>query len=139
MQKPVKTQRIMELRPYTSIKAKTLLNMSGIPCYLVNKRRENAFDINGSPRYLNIVTDFHEYVIFSLCLQAWTMYSSEMVIEYSLPRISPISSYIITHKALILSLFWKRRSSYFPAKKNPHVVGKTDINTAIVETWKFWI
>jgi len=39
-----------------------------------------------------------------------------MVIEYSLPRISFISSYIITNKALILSLFCKRRSSYFPQK-----------------------
>jgi len=40
-----------------------------------------------------------------------------MVIEYSLPHISLISSYIITNKTLILSLFCKRRSSYFPAKK----------------------
>jgi len=38
-----------------------------------------------------------------------------MVIEYSLPHISVISSYIIANKTLILSLFCKRRSSYFPA------------------------
>jgi len=36
-----------------------------------------------------------------------------MVIEYSFPRISFISSYIITNKTLILYLFCKRRSSYF--------------------------
>ena len=40
-----------------------------------------------------------------------------MVIEYSIPRISLISSYIIATKTLILSLICKRRSSYFPAKK----------------------
>jgi len=39
-----------------------------------------------------------------------------MTIEYSLPRISLISSYIITNKTLILSLFCQRRSSYFPTK-----------------------
>ena len=39
-----------------------------------------------------------------------------MVIEYSLPRISVISSYIIANKALILSMFCKWRPSYFPAK-----------------------
>jgi len=36
-----------------------------------------------------------------------------MVIEYSFPRFSFISSYIITNKTLILSFFCKRRSSYF--------------------------
>jgi len=41
-----------------------------------------------------------------------------MVIEYSLPHISIISSYIIANKTLILSLFCRRRSSYFPTK-NP--------------------
>ena len=67
-----------------------------------------------------------------------TIYSSKMVIQYSLPRISLISSYIITNKALILSIFWKQRSSYFPAKKIPHKVRKTEINTAIVShTCKF--
>ena len=66
------------------------------------------------------------------------IYSSKMVIQYSLPRISLISSYIITNKALILSIFWKQRSSYFPAKKIPHKVRKTEINTAIVShTCKF--
>ena len=36
------------------------------------------------------------------------------------------------------SLFCKRRLSYFPVKT--HVVGKIEINTAIVsQTWKFWI
>jgi len=40
-----------------------------------------------------------------------------MVIEYSLPRISVISSYIIANNTLIPSSFCKRRSSYFPAKK----------------------
>ena len=39
-----------------------------------------------------------------------------MVIEYSLPHISFISSYIITNKTLILSIFCKRRSSYVSAK-----------------------
>jgi len=40
-----------------------------------------------------------------------------MVNEYSLPtRISVISSYIIANKTLILSIFCKRRSSYFPAE-----------------------
>ena len=53
-----------------------------------------------------------------------------MVIEYHLPRISFISGYIITNKTLILYLFCKRRSSYFP--KKTHVVGKIEINTAIV-------
>jgi len=33
-----------------------------------------------------------------------------MVIEYSLPSISVISSYITANKTLILSLFCKRRS-----------------------------
>jgi len=37
MPKSVKNQRIMVVRPYTSIKANILLNMSEIPCYLVNK------------------------------------------------------------------------------------------------------
>jgi len=45
------------------------------------------------------------------------MYSSKMVIAYSLPRISVISSHIIAYKTVILSLFCKRGSSYFPAKK----------------------
>jgi len=57
----------MVVRPYTSIKANILLNMSEIPCYLVNNFEKKAIDINGSPRYLNIVSDFNEYVIFSLC------------------------------------------------------------------------
>ena len=40
-----------------------------------------------------------------------------MVIEYSLPRISVISSHIIVNnKILIISIFCKQRSSYFPAK-----------------------
>jgi len=59
------------------------------------------------------------------------MYSSKLVIEYFFPRISFISSYIITNKTLILSLFCKRRSSYF-FRKNAHVVGKSEINTVIV-------
>jgi len=37
-----------------------------------------------------------------------------MVIEYSLPRISIISSYINTNKTLIIFLFCKLWSSYFP-------------------------
>ena len=45
-----------------------------------------------------------------------------MVIEYSLTRISVISSYIISNKTLILYIFCKWRSSYVPAKK--HVVNK---------------
>jgi len=40
-----------------------------------------------------------------------------MLIEHSFQRISLISSYIITNKTLILSLFCKRRLSYFSAKK----------------------
>ena len=42
-----------------------------------------------------------------------------MVIEYSYARISLISSYIITNKTLIFSLFYKRQSesSYFSAQK----------------------
>ena len=42
--------------------------------------------------------------------------SYKTVIEYPLPCASFISSYIITNKTLILSLFCKRRSSYFFAK-----------------------
>jgi len=56
-----------------------------------------------------------------------------MVIEYSLPRISFISSYIIANKTLILYLCCKRRSW-------SHMVKKKEINTAIVyQTWKSWI
>ena len=55
-----------------------------------------------------------------------------MVIEYSLQRILLISSYIIANKTLILSLFCKRRSSYFPAKKSVRGVEKAEINTVIV-------
>jgi len=55
-----------------------------------------------------------------------------MVIEYSLPaRILVISSYIIANKTVILSLFCKRRLSYFPAKKT-HVVETNEINNASV-------
>ena len=57
-----------------------------------------------------------------------------MAIEYSLPRIAIISSYINTNKTLILLYFKNRRSgsSHFHAK----MVGK--INNAIVsQTCKF--
>jgi len=40
-----------------------------------------------------------------------------MVIEFFYAHISRISSYIVTNKTLILALFYKRRSSYFSAKK----------------------
>jgi len=40
-----------------------------------------------------------------------------MVIEYSLPRISIIFSYINTNKTLIIFLVCKRRSSYFPPQQ----------------------
>jgi len=64
-----------------------------------------------------------------------------MVIEYSLPRISIISSYINTNKTLIIFLFCKLRPSYFPPqKKTTCVVREIKINTAIAfQTWKFWI
>jgi len=55
-----------------------------------------------------------------------------MVNEYSLPRISVISSYNIASKTLIISIFCKRRSSYI-SKDN-------EINTAIVsQTLEYWI
>jgi len=40
-----------------------------------------------------------------------------MFIEYSLPRISFISSYIIKNKTLICCLFCKWWYSYFPQKR----------------------
>jgi len=49
-----------------------------------------------------------------------------MVIEHSLPRISFISSYIITNKTLILTAI----VIFF--RKNAHVVGKIEMNTALV-------
>ena len=55
-----------------------------------------------------------------------------MIIEHSLPRILGISSHIIANKTLILSLFCKRRSSYFPAKKTSTWSKENEINTAIV-------
>jgi len=59
IKKPVKT-RIMEVRPYTSIKANILLNISEIHCYLINKlEKKTAFNTNGIPGHLNIVSDFH--------------------------------------------------------------------------------
>jgi len=66
------------------------------------------------------------------------MYSPKMGIEYSLPRISVISSYIIANKTVILSLFCKRLSSYFPAKKRTWS-NKNEINAIVSQTWKFWI
>ena len=45
------------------------------------------------------------------------MYSSKMTVEYSLPYISLTFTYVITNKTLILSIFRKWRSPYFPAKK----------------------
>jgi len=43
-----------------------------------------------------------------------------MVIEYSLPSISLIYIYVIRNETFLIScIFCKRRSSYFPAKKNP--------------------
>ena len=42
----------MIVRPYKSIKANILLNISEIP------RKQTAFATNGSPRHLNIVLDF---------------------------------------------------------------------------------
>jgi len=41
-QKNATTQRVMEVRPYTSIKANIVLNIPEIPCYLVNKLRKNS-------------------------------------------------------------------------------------------------
>ena len=59
-QNPVKTQRNMEVCSYTRIKANILLNISQISCYLVNKLwKKTAFDTNGSPRHLHIVSYFH--------------------------------------------------------------------------------
>ena len=52
-----------------------------------------------------------------------------MVIEYYLPRISIISSYINTHKTLTIFLFCKRRSSYFPPQKKSPVVGEINEKT----------
>ena len=100
----------MEMRPYTSIKANILLNVSEISCYLKKK----TFETNGSPRHLHIVSNFHTWSS-RFVYKLKTIYSSKMVIEYSLPRISLISSYILTNKALILSIFWKRWSLDFPA------------------------
>ena len=51
-----------------------------------------------------------------------------MVIEYSLPRIPVISSYIIANKTLILSIFCKNGGS----RKKTHVVEQNEIYTAIV-------
>ena len=106
-----------------------MLNISEIPCYLVNKLWKKQ------RLTLTVVRD--TYILCRTFIH-YFLSSSKLVIEYSLPRISLISSYIITNKALILSIFWKQRSSYFPAKKIPHKVRKTEINTAIVShTCKF--
>ena len=53
-----------------------------------------------------------------------------MVLEYSLPRISFISSYIITNKTLIL--YFVNGDRHIFREKNPHVVGKIEMNTVIV-------
>ena len=50
-------------------------------------------------------------------------------IHYYVSR-SYLVSYVITNKTSILSLLYKRRSQYFPAKT--HMVGKIEIYTAIV-------
>ena len=54
-----------------------------------------------------------------------------MVNAYSLTRISVISSYIIANKTLILSIFCKWRSSYFPAKT--HVVKHRFSNLKVLD------
>ena len=145
--KSVKNQRIMVVRPYTSIKTKYIakyVRNTLLSCKQTSQKRFSV-DINGSPRHLNIVSDFHTWS-FSFVYKLKTINLSKWVIEYSLPHILLISSYIITftNKALILSLFWKRQTSYFPAKKNPqwtHMVGKThcDMTAIVSQTWKFWI
>jgi len=53
-----------------------------------------------------------------------------MVIEYAYARISLISSDIITNKTLILSLFYHINLNLSDHAKNPHMVGKIEINTA---------
>ena len=60
-----------------------------------------------------------------------SIYSSKLVIEYSLPSISLISSYIITKKCIDSFYILKTTIVNFLAKKIPHVVAKTEINTAI--------
>jgi len=62
-----------------------------------------------------------------------------MVIEYSLPRISFLSSYIITNKTLILSLFCKRQSSYFPAKMHTLSERLRFILQSFLKLERFWI
>ena len=131
----------MAVRPCSNIKANILLNISEIPCYLVNKlwKKQRSTLTVVRDTYILCRTFMYIYMwSFRYVYKLKTIYSSKMVIQYSLPRISLISSYIITNKALILSIFWKQRLSYFPAKKIPHKVRKTEINTAIVShTCKF--
>ena len=59
------------------------------------------------------MSDFHTWS-FRFIYKLKPIYSSKMVIEHSFQCISLISSYIITNKPLILSLFCKRGLSYFP-------------------------
>ena len=75
---------------------------------------------HGRPRHLNtcVMSDFYTWS-FRFVNKLKPMYSSKMVIEHSFQHISLISSYINTNKTLILSLFCKRRLSYFPVK-NTH-------------------
>ena len=62
-----------------------------------------------------------------------------MVIEYSLPaRILVISSYIIANKTVILSLFCKRRLSYFPAKKRTWLKQMRLIMRAFLKLERFY-
>ena len=116
-QNPVKTQRNMEVCSYTRIIANILLNISQISCYLVNKLwKKTAFDTNGSPRHLHIVLYFHTWSMrFVYKLKQFIHLNWLLNILYQVSR-----SYLVISSqknALILSIFWKRRSSIFPPKK----------------------
>ena len=116
-QNPVKTQRNMEVCSYTRIKANILLNISQISCYLVNKLwKKTAFDTNGSPRHLHIVLYFHTWSMrFVYKLKQFIHLNWLLNILYQVSR-----SYLVISSqknALILSIFWKRRSSIIPPKK----------------------
>ena len=116
-QNPVKTQRNMEVCSYTRIKANILLNISQISCYLVNKLwKKTAFDTNGSPRHLHIVLYFHTWSMrFVYKLKQFIHLNWLLNILYQVSH-----SYLVISSqknALILSIFWKRRSSIIPPKK----------------------
>ena len=57
-QQNVKTQRIMVVQPYTSIKENILLNIRNT-ILSRNRHTKPAFDTNGSPKHLHSVSVFH--------------------------------------------------------------------------------